>query len=80
MREFETEKTIQDAISMTPVGKEVKIQFSGNPNIIDIEMTFTGGWVVYQTIFPGKALKFTKGEDQYLESINITINSFDGLK
>jgi hypothetical protein len=43
-------------------------------------MTFKGGWVVNQTVVPGKLFEFTKGEDGYLISINITMNPYDGLK
>ncbi|MBW4966268.1 hypothetical protein KZZ04_07800 [Pseudoalteromonas sp. CR1] len=80
MREFELEQVLTDTIKRTPVGEDVTINFSGEANIIDVEMKFSGGWVITQTIVPGKPFVFTKGNDDFLQSINITINPFDGLK
>ncbi|NOU50500.1 hypothetical protein HG263_08095 [Pseudoalteromonas sp. JBTF-M23] len=80
MREFEVEKVLKESLENTPVGEKITLNFSGVSNIIDVEMTFKGGWVVTQTIIPGKPFEFTKGEDGYLTGINITINPFDGLK
>jgi len=80
MREFEVEKALKDAINETPAGKKVAINFRGNPQIIDVEMTFRGGWIVTQTIIPGRNFEFTRGEDGYLISIRITINPFSGIE
>ena len=80
MREFDLEKTIQDAIESTPVGKKVIINFGGTPQIIDVELSFSGGWIITQTIIPGKPLEFTRGENQYLKNITITINPYEGLE
>lgn len=80
MREFNTEKVILDAINDAKVGKKINLNFSGMQCIIDIEMTFKGGWVIRQEIIPGKSFEFTKGEEGYLENIVITINEYDGLK
>jgi len=80
MREFDLEKTIQETIESTPVGEKVKINFRGIPQIIDVEMSFAGGWVITQTIIPGKPLEFVRGENQYLNSITITINPYNGLE
>ncbi|HCG8028986.1 TPA: hypothetical protein NJ968_000634 [Vibrio parahaemolyticus] len=71
--------TISDKIKCTPVGEKVVIHFKGLPRSVDIEMVFTGGWIVTQTLVPGNPLVFTRGEDQYLETINITINEYEGL-
>ncbi len=76
----EVASTIQNAIANTPVGEKVKIEFGGIPKIINVTMTFAGGWVVDQTIIPGKTFEFTRGDDQYLKDITITINDYDGLK
>lgn len=80
MREFDIEKTIQEAIESAPVGKKVIINFSGLPQIIDVEMSFAGGWVTTQTIIPGKSLEFIRGENSYLDGIKITINPYNGLE
>jgi|GEM_PF-3169287 len=80
MRELDLEKTIQEAIESTPVGKKVKINFRGTPQIIDVEMSFAGGWVLTQTIIPGKPLEFIRGENQYLNSIRINIHPYNGLE
>ena len=80
MRESNLEKTIQEAIESTPIGKKVIINFGGVPKIIDVELSFAGGWIITQTIIPGKSLEFIRGETQYLEGITITINPYDGLE
>jgi hypothetical protein len=80
MREFEVENVLKESLSNTPVGEKITLNFSGVVNVINVEMTFKGGWVVTQTIIPGKPFELTKGEDGYLIGINITINPFDGLK
>ncbi len=79
MREFEVESVLQDAIGKASVGQKITLNFKGDPKIIDVEMTFKGGWVVTQTIIPGRPFEFTKGEDGYLMGINITINPFEGV-
>lgn len=80
MRELELEKVLQDTINNAAVGEKVALSFSGKPQIIDVEMTFKGGWVITQTIIPGKLFEFTKGEDGYLTHINITINPYSGIE
>lgn len=80
MRDIEAEKILNDVIENTPTGQTVTLDFGGEPNIIDIEMVFKGGWVVFDTVIPGKPFVFTKGEDGYLTSINITISPYDGMK
>ena len=80
MREVELEKVIQQAINDAEVGKTVALNFCGDPQIIDIKMKFKGGWEVTQTVIPGRIFEFTKGEDSYLLSIDITINPFNGIK
>lgn len=80
MRENEVESVLYDAIEKAPVGQKIALNFDGTPQIIDVEMTFKGGWVVTQTIIPGRAFEFIKGEDGYLVGINIRINPFNGLK
>lgn len=80
MREFACEKSLNDAISSAPVGQKINLMFAGIQKLIDIELTFKGGWVIRQEIIPGKSFEFTKGEDGYLEKIAITINEYDGLK
>ncbi|TMN33459.1 hypothetical protein [Pseudoalteromonas sp. S2755] len=80
MREFELEQVLTDTINRTQVGEDVTINFSGETNLIDVEMKFSGGWAITQTIVPGKPFVFTRGEDGFLQSINITIKPFDGLK
>ncbi|WP_192954746.1 hypothetical protein [Gallaecimonas mangrovi] len=42
-------------------------------------MEFKGGWEVTQTIIPGRAFEFTKGEGDFLVSIDITMNPYEGL-
>ena len=80
MKEFELKKTIQKAIESTHVGEKVTINFKGIPQIIDVEMSFAGGWIITQTIIPGKPFEFIRGENQYLNGITITINPYDGIK
>ena len=80
MKEFDAENVLKDAIEKASVGQKITLNFCGDPNIIDVEMTFKGGWIVTQTIIPGKPFEFTKGEDGYLIGINITIKPFEGLK
>jgi len=47
-------QAIQKQIENTEVGKDVVISFGGIATIIDVEMTFVGGWVIKQEIIPGK--------------------------
>ncbi len=74
------EKALQEAVDKAEVGTKVNITMSGDPVITSVEMIFKGGWVVNQDILPGKSLELTKGEDGYLETINITLKNFDGLQ
>lgn len=80
MREHSTEKYLAEALEKTPVGEELKIRFSGIPTLIEVEIKFIGGWAIKQSIAPGMELKLVKGEGQYLEDINITIDEYEGLK
>ncbi|CAG9001263.1 MAG: hypothetical protein CENE_03281 [Candidatus Celerinatantimonas neptuna] len=80
MREFEAEKVLNEMIENTPVGQTLTLDFGGGPNIIDIEIEFKGGWVIFDTVIPGKPFVFTKGENGYLTGINITITPYDGIK
>jgi len=56
MREYEVENVLQDAIEKASVGQKIK----GTPQIIDVEMSFKGGWVVTQTIIPESHLNLQK--------------------
>ena len=80
MREHEVESVLRDAIEKASVGQKITLNFRGDPQIIDVELSFKGGWIVTQTIIPGRPFEFTKGEDGYLVGINITINPFAGIK
>jgi len=71
---------IQETIAKTPIGEKVIINFGGLPKLINVAMTFSGGWVINQTIIPGKSFEFIRGDDQYLKDITITIDDYDGLK
>ncbi|GFD83908.1 hypothetical protein KUL118_67700 [Tenacibaculum sp. KUL118] len=79
MREIELEKSIQQAINDTEVGKKVALNFSGDPHIIDVKLKFKGGWEVTQTVIPGRMFEFTKGEGDLLLGIDISITPFSGL-
>jgi hypothetical protein len=80
MRETSLEQTLAEHIDNTPVGEKVTISFKGEPNIIEVEMNFSGGWVITQTIIPGQSLEFVRGDNQYLNAINITFKPYEGLK
>ena len=80
MKEPELEKTVADVISKTPVGKTVTVRFSGLATPIEIMMRFAGGWEISYTLIPGMPLEFIRGEDGYMEELNITIMPHDGLK
>lgn len=80
MRERDTEDVIARMINEAPVGKELNIQLSGSPCLIDVEFKFFGGWIVKQSVPPGAKLTFTKGDERYLEGISITINEYQGMK
>jgi|TARA_B110000977_G_C11066627_1_gene488024 hypothetical protein len=73
------EESLQQEIDSTPVGKDVVVRFKGVPQNIDVELTFTGGWIVKQKIIPGGSLVFTKGEAGHLQKVTIYINPYDGL-
>ncbi|HCE3021313.1 TPA: hypothetical protein NGR42_004831 [Vibrio parahaemolyticus] len=72
-------QAIQKQIENTEVGKDVVISFGGIATIIDVEMTFVGGWVIKQEIIPGKKLVFTKGNGNSLIDLTITFRSYEGL-
>ncbi|SMF28308.1 hypothetical protein SAMN02745866_01812 [Alteromonadaceae bacterium Bs31] len=78
MQEMDTENLIKHHLANTPIGEKIKIDFLGDPQIIEIEMVFAGGWVVYQKVIPGQAFEFVRGEDRFLNSINITISPYHG--
>lgn len=80
MRELITEDAVAKMINEAPIGKELNIQFSGMPSLIDVEFKFFGGWIVKQSVPPGAKLTFTKGDERYLEGISITINEYQGMK
>ncbi len=80
MNDLDTENMIRHHLANTPVGGKVKIDFLGDPQIIEIEMIFAGGWAVSQKVIPGQAFEFIRGEDKYLETINITISPYHGPK
>lgn len=58
MSEIELERALQEQIAKTPVGEKVTLNFTGIPTIIDVEMSFAGGWRITQTIIPGRAFEF----------------------
>ncbi|HCE2442285.1 TPA: hypothetical protein NGU06_004572 [Vibrio parahaemolyticus] len=72
-------QAIQKQIENTEVGKDVVISFGGIATIIDVEMTFVGGWVIKQEIIPGKKLVFTKGNGNSLTDLTIAFRSYEGL-
>ncbi|MDO6707963.1 hypothetical protein [Photobacterium sp. 1_MG-2023] len=72
-------QAIKTQIENTEVGKDVVISFGGIPTIIDVEMTFVGGWLIKQEIIPGKKLVFTKGSGDSLIDLTITIRPYEGL-
>lgn len=79
MKEVNLEETLQKTIDGTPTGKDVIVRFRGIPQHINVEIYFTGGWVVKQKIIPGGSLVFTKGEDGHLTEVKINITPYDGL-
>ncbi|HHG3502756.1 TPA: hypothetical protein ACPVZF_000002 [Vibrio parahaemolyticus] len=79
MENMDIAKIIENQINNTPIGKDVTINFKGAPTSVDIQMEFAGGWVITQTVIPGNSFIFTRGEDQYLKSISITFNKYEGL-
>ena len=64
----------------TPIGKKMILNFSGAPTPVEVKYTFTGGWVVTQTLHPGVPLEIVKGEDGNLLQVDITLLPYDGLK
>lgn len=72
--------SLKKALDEAEIGKKVTMNFSGIPSNINVEMIFKDGWIVNQTILHGKSFELTKGEDGYLETINITMNSFEGIQ
>ncbi len=79
MEDMDLAQVISNQINNTPVGEDVTINFKGAPISVDIQMEFIGGWVITQTVIPGNSFTFTRDEDQYLKSISIIFNKYEGL-
>lgn len=80
MNEEEMAKVITEYIAQKRPGEQVKISFGGSPRPFLIKFEFLGGWKTEQLLPPGVPLQFTKGLDDHLLGIEITILPYDGLK
>lgn len=80
MRDEALAESIRNSILATEIGQKVTIQFNGIPSIVHVEISFVGGWNVKQALAPGQSIELIRGEDGYLDCVNITIDPFDGLK
>lgn len=78
--EPEVAAVLSDVMAKTPIGKTVRVNFSGDPTPVVVTFKFVGGWVVEQKLSPGMPLEFTRGDDKYLENISIDLLPYDGLK
>ncbi|QQD56658.1 hypothetical protein MHB_0010570 [Pseudomonas fluorescens BBc6R8] len=78
-RNAELSEQFTETLRKTEVGKQMIINFRGAPTPVEVKYTFSGGWVVTQTLIPGMPLVITRGEDGYLEQIDITLLPHEGL-
>ena len=69
-----------ETLEKTEVGEKLTINFKGLPRPVDVKYKFAGGWIVEQTLIPGMSIELTRGEDSFLEGIDITIQPNEGLK
>jgi hypothetical protein len=79
-RNAEISDQITETLRNTAVGEKLIMNFRGEPTPVEVTYLFKGGWVVSQTLIPGMPLEITKGEDGYLEQIDIKLLPHDGLK
>lgn len=69
-----------ETLAKTEVGKKLSVNFKGQPHPVDVKYRFAGGWVVEQRLIPGMPIELTRGDDGFLEGIDITIQPNEGLK
>ena len=79
-RNAEMSQQLTEALRSTEIGKPLVMNFRGDPTPVEVKYTFSGGWVVTQTLIPGMPLEIVRGEDGHLEQIDITLLPHDGLK
>ena len=77
--ENEAVKQLINAILNAPVGSRVRCAFEGIPLPVDVTMKFAGGWEISYTLIPGQPLELIRGEDAYLDDMDIHIRDYDGL-
>lgn len=69
---------IAQMIDDAPPGQKISIRFSGKPMPIEVEFCFKGGWKIPYVLSPGDNLDFVRGEDGYLDTINISFLEYGG--
>ncbi|WP_273823010.1 hypothetical protein [Pseudomonas asplenii] len=78
-QEPDIEQVLHDALENTQVGKVLTLNFKGLPLPVEVKYFFKGGWVIKQQLVPGMPLEITRGEDDTLEGIEITLLPYDGM-
>ena len=76
----EVSREVARIINAAPVGQKVQVNFPKTNASVQIRVVLAGGWVFEYTIIPGMPLEFIRGEDPFLEQLQITFNPPKGLK